>query len=967
MTESVRGALRGQSAATIRQGFIDFFAQRHGHTVVPSSPAVPVDDPTLLFTNAGMNQFKPCFLGTTQAGSPLHGLRRAVNSQKCIRAGGKHNDLDDVGKDTYHHTFFEMLGNWSFGDFFKTEAIQWAWEFLTEVCGLPADRLYATYFEGDPAQQLDPDFEARDLWLRFLPPERVLPGNAKDNFWEMGDTGPCGPCSEIHFDRIGGRDAAPMVNHDDPDVIEVWNLVFIQFNREKRGDTSMLKPLPAKHVDTGMGLERLVSILQDKRSNYDTDIFTPIFAAIQKATGFERGYSGRLSAEDADRVDMAYRVIADHIRTLVVAIADGATPSNEGRGYVLRRVLRRAVRFGRQMLGAKTGFLTDLVPVVAKSLAPGFPDITRDTARIAEILADEEESFGRTLDKGIKRFDELADDGSVSGDDAFMLYDTFGFPLDLTQMMAEERGLTVDVAGFNAAMEAQRERSRAGSKFGSGEDRLKLEPDALARLAAMHIKPTDDSHKYASADIRARIRAIWNGRTFDEHADAANLGLHKVGVVLDRTPFYAEAGGQVADHGRLVVLGEHRRDSGSHRQTEFRVEEVQRFGEYVLHIGHVIRGVLRVGEEVECKVDRRRRARIAANHTATHLLNLALRNEMGDGVDQKGSLVDDEKLRFDFSSPAPVEDEQVGRIESAVRAAIEDDLPVSTGDAPLYLAKGIRGVRAVFGETYPDPVRVVAIGAEVPTMLESPDDARWAGLSTEFCGGTHLARTGEAEAFVVLSETGVAKGIRRIEAVTGVAARAAQEAARSVREGIGAAAGLPDADIPGAISELSGSIDRMPMSVADKAALRGQLAGLQDRAKAAAKAAASQARERAVGEARQIAESAAADLRHVIVAQVSAGEDRQALQTALQVITDRCPTAAVLLASASAERVSLIAQVPEALVKRGLNAGAWIRATAEVCGGKGGGKPQQAQGGGTQPDKLREAMREADAFAARIL
>ncbi|MEO1717889.1 MAG: alanine--tRNA ligase, partial [Planctomycetota bacterium] len=590
----MEAGLRGRSASEIREAFIAFFRDRHGHSFVPSSPSVPVDDPTLLFANAGMNQFKPCFLGTTQAGSPLHGLKRAVNSQKCIRAGGKHNDLDDVGLDTYHHTFFEMLGNWSFGDFFKAEAIEWAWAFLTEVCGLDGDRLYATYFEGDPAQGLEPDHEARDLWMRFLPAERVLPGNAKDNFWEMGDVGPCGPCSELHYDRIGGRDAASLVNMDDPDVIEVWNLVFIQFNKEKDGDGVALKALPAKHVDTGMGLERLVSILQDKRSNYDTDLFGPVFAEIQKVTKFGRPYGGKLGDEDPERVDMAYRVIADHIRTLVVAITDGAVPSNEGRGYVLRRVLRRAVRFGRQMLGAETGFLTDLVPVVAKPLGDGFPELRSNTAKVAEIIADEEASFGRTLDKGIRIFDrhvllalmaefsrgrgahsdaaqreasteiqsvsdkeftESMSDGmpaatdatvlqltyrfdlkepeqyrcaldavtsafvsthydqppTIAGDDAFMLYDTYGFPLDLTQMMAAERGLSVDVDGFNAAMEAQRERSRAGSKFGSGEDLLKLEPDALARLAHKNIKATDDSAKYGSQDVRGRIRAIWNG------------------------------------------------------------------------------------------------------------------------------------------------------------------------------------------------------------------------------------------------------------------------------------------------------------------------------------------------------------------------------------------------------------------------------------------------------------------------
>ncbi len=968
----MEAGLRGRSAGEIREAFIGFFRDRHGHAFVPSSPSVPVDDPTLLFANAGMNQFKPCFLGTTQAGSALHGLKRAVNSQKCIRAGGKHNDLDDVGLDTYHHTFFEMLGNWSFGDFFKAEAIEWAWSFLTEVCGLEADRLYATYFEGDAAQGLEPDHEARDLWLRFLPADRVLPGDAKDNFWEMGDTGPCGPCSELHYDRIGGRDASGRVNRDDPDVIEVWNLVFIQFNKEKLGDEIVLKPLPAKHVDTGMGLERLVSVLQDLperpvRSNYDTDLFTPIFAEIQRVTRFARPYGGRLGAEDPERVDMAYRVIADHIRTLVVAITDGAVPSNEGRGYVLRRVLRRAVRFGRQMLGAETGFLSDLVPVVAKTLGEAFPELRRNTAKVAEILAEEEASFGRTIDKGIKHFAEFAGGGSISGDDAFMLYDTYGFPLDLTQMMAAERGLSVDVAGFNAAMEAQRERSRAGSKFGGGEGTLRLEPDALAKLAHKNVKPTDDAAKYGvrenGGDIKARIRAIWNGRNFDEHVDSGSSGLHRVGVVLDRTNFYAEAGGQVADTGRLIVLGEHRRESGAHRQSEFRVESVQRFGEFVLHIGIVKNGEIRVGEEVECKVDRSRRRHIASNHTATHLLNLGLKLTLGEGVEQKGSLVDAEKLRFDFSHSGPMSDAEVSRVESIVRERIERDLAVHAEVAPLFVAKSVNGVRAVFGEAYPDPVRVVSIGAPVSALLDDPDRGEWAELSVEFCGGTHLASTGETGAFALVQETGVAKGIRRVEGLTGVAAQAALATAASLDARITEVERLADAEVSAAMGEISASIDGMTMSLSDKARLRGRLAGLQDRAKGAAKAAAKEAAARAVSEARQLAESAAADLREIVVGRVEAGDDRGALQAALKVVADRNPSSAVLLGSASEDKVALIAQVPESLVKRGLRAGDWIRATAEVCGGKGGGKPEQAQGGGTEPWKLREALKRAERFA----
>ncbi len=958
------------TASQIRQAFIDYFVNLpgHEHTFVPSSPAAPVDDPTLLFTNAGMNQFKPCFLGTVEKGSTLAGVKRAVNSQKCIRAGGKHNDLDDVGLDTYHHTFFEMLGNWSFGDFFKTEIIEWAFKFLTEVCQLPADRLYATYFEGDPAQDLAPDNEARDLWLKYLPADHVLPGNYKDNFWEMGDTGPCGPCSEIHYDRIGGRNAASLVNQDDPNVLEVWNLVFIQFNREKEGEGTVLRPLPAKHVDTGMGLERLVSVIQNKSSNYDTDVFTPIFEAIQKVTGFERPYQGKLGDEDPDRVDMAYRVIADHIRTLVVAIADGASPSNEGRGYVLRRVLRRAVRFGRQKLGAQTGFLTDLVPTVAKSLEAGFPEIAKNTAKIAEIIADEEASFGKTLDKGIKIFDEFAAGNTVlSGNDAFTLYDTYGFPLDLTEIMAAERGLTVDVAGFERAMEEQRERSRAGSKFGTGGEEMKLEPDALARLAHMNVPATDTEAVYADKTIRSRIRAIFDGKTFEESVTAADTGLRKIGVILDATNYYAEAGGQIADVGRLHVVNEHHRANDPHTQSEFKVEDVKRFGDYVMHIGHIVRGSLHVQEEVECHVDRNRRRATQGNHTATHLLNLGLRRTLGEGVDQKGSLVEPERLRFDFSHSGPMTDEETRKVETIVREEIGKNHPVGAGTGPLYLAKGISGLRAVFGEKYPDPVRVVAVGASVQDVLDNPGDEKWADLSIEFCGGTHVANTSEIGAFALVGETGIAKGVRRVEALTGVPAKAALDTAQSLREQIESMKSLSDADLAPAIAEVSVQLDSMTLSLTDKAALREQLGELQERAKAAAKQAAAAARETAVKEARVIADSALADLRPYIVGTVSAGEDRGALQAALKVLQDKCPKAGALLLSASAERVALIAWVPDAQIKQGLKAGDWIRAAAEACGGKGGGKPNQAQGGGTDPSKLGDAAKAASEFAARAI
>merc|ERR1719316_2232950 len=485
-------------ADRVRQVYLDFFAAR-GHTFVQGCPVVPFQDPSLLFINSGMAQFKPIFQGNVDPTSPLASLVRAANSQPCVRAGGKHNDLEDVGFDTYHHTLFEMLGNWSFGDYFKEDAVAWAWELLTEVYGLPADRFYATYFEGDETQGLKPDLETRDLWTKFLPADRVLPGNAKDNFWEMGDTGPCGPCSELHYDRIGGRNAASLVNMDDPDVLEVWNLVFMQFNREVGGN---LRPLPAKSVDTGMGFERLVSIMQDRRSNYDTDVFVPIFADIQRITGAPP-YGGKLGDEDPDRIDTAYRVIADHIRTLSCAIADGAVPSNEGRGYVLRRILRRAVRYGRQMLGAEEGFFAALVPSVVSSLGGTFPELQAQQAQVQAVIAEEESAFSSMLSRGIKEFNSRAEalkaagKSGFDGEAAFFLYDSMGFPLDLTELMAREAGFTVDTSGFEAAMAAQKERSAAVAVAAKGGDAgLNLGPEETAWLADNGVAYTDDKNKF---------------------------------------------------------------------------------------------------------------------------------------------------------------------------------------------------------------------------------------------------------------------------------------------------------------------------------------------------------------------------------------------------------------------------------------------------------------------------------------
>ncbi|MCB9853776.1 MAG: alanine--tRNA ligase, partial [Phycisphaerales bacterium] len=796
----------------IRQQFIDFFTEKCGHTFVPSSPCVPHDDPTLMFANAGMNQFKPIFLGQqapdvdkwpgVKPGMPT----RAANSQKCIRAGGKHNDLDDVGHDTYHHTFFEMLGNWSFGDYFKKEAIEWAWELLTKVWGIDGKRLHATYFEGDSAEGLEPDNEARDLWLKILPPERVHPGNKKDNFWEMGDTGPCGPCSEIHIDLTPDKSGAKLVNGGDARVIEIWNLVFIQFNRANDGK---LSPLPAKHVDTGMGFERVSAVLQGMQagklgqfSNYDTDIFTEIFNAIRDVTGAPK-YTGLLEdgadgkASDAVMRDITYRVIADHIRTLTFALTDGAVPSNEGRGYVLRRILRRAVRYGRQFLGMKEPFLYKLVPVVANAMAGAFPELTaahggKNPERVAEIVRDEEASFVKTLDRGIALFETAADyatkhhHGRISGEDAFKMHDTFGFPIDLTELMAEERGLTVNIGEYERLMEEARERARTGGKD---------EVDLFA--VAKGVEGCEDSAKYSiPASCKSQIRGFTRMKHPD---DPGSVGQgQEIIFWTSQTCFYAEQGGQTYDTG-LVTTNAGR----------IRVDRVDRRGELILHKGTVVEGEILPLSDCEMAVDMNRRAPIMSNHTATHILNLALRNTLGDHVQQKGSLVDPDKTRFDLSHNAAISVDELTRIEKIVNEQIEEDLPVHTEpEADQKQARTINTLRAVFGEKYPDKVRVVSIGVPYKEMLQDPNNKEWMNYSVEFCGGTHVGATGEIAAFCLVEESAVAKGIRRVIGITGDKAIQARQNASALKQQVEDLREASDDALPDLLLKLDDDLSR---------------------------------------------------------------------------------------------------------------------------------------------------------------
>ncbi|KAF7052439.1 hypothetical protein CFC21_060534 [Triticum aestivum] len=948
-------------AGRVREVFIDFFKSR-SHTPWPSSPVVPVGDPTLLFTNAGMNGFKAIFLGLAAPNSPLGRLRRACNTQKCIRAGGKHNDLDDVGKDTYHHTFFEMLGSWSFGDYFREEAIAYAWELLTQVYKLPTDRIYVTYFGGDEKAGLTPDTESKIIWLKYLPNERVLPFGCKDNFWEMGDTGPCGPCSEIHFDRIGNRDAASLVNNDDPTCIEIWNLVFIQFNRESDGT---LSSLPAKHVDTGMGFERLTSILQNKMSNYDTDVFMPLFDAIHKLAGVGiQPYSGKLGSDDVGQVDMAYRVVADHIRTLSFAIADGSQPGNEGREYVLRRILRRAVHFGHQKLMAKKGFFSSLVDVFVQLMGDVFPELKDNEKKIKDIIRDEEASFENTLVKGYERFKKAADavkenGGAVlSGQDAFVLWDTYGYPTDLTEVMAVDFGLSVDMEGFNVSMEEARQKAR-NARYKAGGKSIVLDANATSQLHNQGLSSTNDSPKFQHEVHSSVVKAIYTGSEFITTAS----GDEDFGLVLESTSFYAEQGGQIYDTGSIEG------PSGS-----FAVNNVQVFAGYVLHICSFLEGsdsrALSVGDEVKCKVDYARRALIAPNHTCTHMLNFALRKVLGDHVDQKGSIVLPEKLRFDFSHGKPVQPEDLRRIEDIVNQQIKDGLEVHAQEIKLADAKRINGLRAVFGEIYPDPVRVVSIGPKVEDLLANPESKQWLSISTELCGGTHISNTRDAAAFALISEEGIAKGVRRITAVTAECASQAIKLAQLIETDINEASKLLDgATLEKKIGSIKNTLDAAAIPAARKADLRGNISKLEDQLRKAKKKMGEENIQKAVKTAMDAAEAAVSQGKPFCVTRADVGLDTTAVREAVVKAMNRFKSLPVMVFSIdeSSNKAVVYAGVPPDApnVFKVLD---WLTPSiAPLKGRGGGGKNGLAQGQGSDASRVQEAMEIATQIASMKL
>ncbi|KAF7782485.1 hypothetical protein Agabi119p4_1861 [Agaricus bisporus var. burnettii] len=944
------------TAPRIRDAFFDYFRARN-HSFVPSSPTIPYEDPTLLFANAGMNQYKSIFLGTVDPNSDHAKLRRAFNSQKCIRAGGKHNDLDDVGKDSYHHTFFEMLGNWSFGDYFKKEAVGYSWEVLTEVYKLPKDRLYVTYFEGDPKTGLEPDLEAKQYWLdQGVDEDHILPGNAKDNFWEMGATGPCGPCSEIHFDRIGGRNAAHLVNKDDPDVLEIWNNVYIQFNREEDGS---LRPLPSKHVDTGLGFERLVSIIQDKHSNYDTDVFLPLFTRIQELTGV-RPYQGKFGEEDTDGIDTAYRVVADHVRTLTFALSDGGVPNNIGRGYVLRRILRRGSRFARKKLGVPIGsFFSSLVPTVIETMGSVFPEITKKYDEIKEILDEEEESFSRTLDRGEKLFDQYAKKAKeqglqlLDGKDVWRLYDTYGFPVDLTLLMAEEMGLGINQKEFDEAQAWSKEASKGPTKKGVS-DMVKLDVHDIATLEKNpNVPKTNDSAKFGTGNITATIKAIFHNKAFVSSTE--NIpGYGTFGLLLDKTSFYAEAGGQEYDTGNIVIDG----------VADFEVTNVQVYKGYVLHTGYLKYGTLEVGNEVISSYDELRRWPLRNNHTGTHILNFSLREILGDHIDQKGSLVAPSKLRFDFSHKSQISLSELAKIQEMCTDWIRRNVKVYGKDLDLQTAYKIPGLRAVFGESYPDPVRVVSLEYDVDEIAKDIENPKWRQTSIEFCGGTHVARTGDIKDIVVVEESGIAKGIRRIVAVTGQEAHDVTQLADTFRDRLNNLERLSGKEKDANLKAFAVELGQAEISVTRKADLKERLAAIRKAFDKQVKEKEAAANKEAIDHVMKYFESN--KKAEVFIGTVDVEGNAKILQNIVSQARKLGKSVYVFSLDPSSGKVSHVNFISNSLKEKGADARVWATKVSEILGGKAGGKDDSAQGMGINSDRLEGALEVAQSYLSTL-
>ena len=870
-------------AADIRTMFLRFFEER-GHTIVPSSSLVPANDPTLLFVNSGMVQFKDVFVGIDQ-----RPYNRATTAQRCVRAGGKHNDLENVGYTARHHTFFEMLGNFSFGDYFKRDAIRYSWELLTKVYGLPADKLWTTVY-------IDDD-EAYDLWTKDIgvPPERCIrigdnkgAKYASDNFWQMADTGPCGPCSEIFYDHgpevWGGPPGSPDAEGDR--YIEIWNLVFMQFNRDDRG---ALHALPKPSVDTGMGLERLAAVMQHVHSNYEIDLFQDLIRAAVRETGA------------ADYLSPSLRVIADHIRACAFLIVDGVIPGNEGRGYVLRRIIRRAIRHGYQ-LGQKRPFFHKLVPDLDRAMGDAYPDLRRDRVRVAQVLQQEEERFGETIEHGMKMLEHALSGGAgtLDGETAFTLYDTFGFPFDLTADVCRERKVKVDEAGFEKAMTAQRERARAASQFKAG-----------AQLDYAGQKTQFRGYDTLSAE--GRVTALYKDGTSVPSLAAGESGI----VVLSATPFYAESGGQVGDRGEIT--------KGGACLTLFAVGDTQKIQPDVYgHIGEVKTGEMKVGDVVAAQVDHAARARTVRNHSATHLMHKALREVLGAHVQQKGSLVDPDKTRFDFAHGAPMSDDEIRRVEAIVNREIVGNEATRARVMSIQEAQKT-GAMMLFGEKYGDEVRVLDIGT-----------------SREFCGGTHVARTGDIGFFKIVGEGGVAAGIRRVEAVTGDNALAWVQAQEALLAAAAAALKAPQSEIEVKIAQL----------IESAKAVEKELARLK------AKIAASAGDDLA---------GSAIDVKGAkVIAATLDGADAKGLRETMDKLKDKLKSAAIVLSAVIDGKVTLIAGVTNDLTAK-VKAGELVNHVAQQIGGKGGGRPDMAQAGGTDPAGLPAALQSVAGWVGQRL
>ncbi|XP_066510259.1 alanine--tRNA ligase, mitochondrial-like isoform X1 [Hoplias malabaricus] len=946
-----------------RRTFIEFFTEQHAHRAVASAPVRPRGDPSLLFVNAGMNQFKPLLLGCADPRSEMTSYRRVVNSQKCVRAGGKHNDLEDVGRDVYHHTFFEMLGNWSFGDYFKVEACAMAWHLLTEVYGIPAERLYVSYFIGDDASGLPPDEETQNIWLSLgVCPDHVLPFGMRDNFWEMGDTGPCGPCTEIHFDHVGNRNAATLVNADCPDVVEIWNLVFMQYNREADGG---LHALPQCSVDTGMGLERLVTVLQGKRSNYDTDLFTPILSAIHKCSKAP-AYRSQTGQYDGGKVDTAYRVVADHIRTLCVCIADGVYPGMTGAELVLRRILRRALRFSTEVLQAPEGSLASLVPMVAHILGDAYPELHTESDRIMEIININEAQFlsslkqgRRVIDRTLSKMDK--DTIQFPASVAWSLHRNLGFPLDLIELMLEEHCMTLDKYGLEQLI-AEHEKLLSPSEGGAEERGLHLDLQSLSELQSRGVLHTDDSPKYSYSlqqdgtylfsSCKSTVLALYNGQSLVSEVSEGQ----RCGIILDKTCFYAEQGGQTHDQGYFCKDGL--------QDVLFPVEHVHLAGGYVVH-NITATETLRTGDQIELHVDETQRLACMVKHTATHILNFALRELLGSGVVQRGSHITADRLRFDFSSKASLSVSQLQELERIIQDIIQENNVVHMQEVPLARAIQIAGLRTV-DEVYPDPVRVVSVGVPVSDLLSNHTHKH---TSAELCCGTHLLRTGGIRDLVIVSERQTVKGISRIIAVTGDDARQAWEAGLALQEEVeslavrintDSAPSLPTTQrLSKEVGQLTDAVESTPIPQWQRRELQTQLKALQRSAnttirKLEIKEAAAKAKELLSRHSKKA----------VLVDTLETVSISVVMKTVNQ-LSEHAPDSLIMLLShlQPSGRVLCACQVPKGHVA--VTASEWALAVCGRLRGNAGGSATVAKGVGTAMDitDLQETIRFAEEFA----